>query len=125
AVAREALALLERDPARVALLDADGASLLLAAPRSSEREPALPGAPLRLPARPRRPGTRETALALIERGSPIRADAYRALAALPDGISAERLEGLLTDADPELRAIGVEVACAQSAGERCVTFVRN
>ncbi len=124
-VAREALALLEVEPSRAELLGADGAVVLLAAARSSEREPSLRGAALRLAARHRLPGTRDAALALSEPASPIRADAARALAALPDGLSSERVESLLGDADPELRAVGVEVGRDHLARERLLALTRS
>jgi HEAT repeat protein len=125
AVAREALDLLEAEPADADRLDADGAASLLAAARSSERDPALRSSALRLAARDRLPGTRETALVLTEPASPIRADAYRALAVLPGGLSAERVDGLLGNADPDLRAVGIEVAPASTDRARFVTFVRD
>lgn len=124
-VAREALALLEAEPARVATLDGGGAAAFLAAARGPEREPALRGTALRLAAAQRLTGTRETAEALSAPGSPIRVDAYRALAALPDGLSPEQRERLVADADPDLRAVGVELAGGQVSRERLVALVRG
>ena len=125
AVAAEALALLAGNPARADLLDADGADALLAAARSSEREVALREAALRLAAQHRMPGTRETALALTGAGSPIRAEAYRALATLPDGLAAEDVTRLLADADPEVRVVGIESAGDAVAAERLVALAHD
>ncbi len=125
AIAREALTLLENDSARADLLGADGAPALLAAARSADRDPALRADALALAARLRLPGTRETALALTEPGSPIRADAYRALAALPDGLPPDVAEGLLTDADPGVRAVGVENLRSDDARARLAAMVRD
>jgi hypothetical protein len=124
AVAREALARFEGSSTLVAALDADGAAALLAAARSPEREPALRSAVLGLAAQHRLPGTRETALALTAPTSAIRPAAYRALASLPDGLSAEAVESLLVDADPELRAVGVEALRDDSARERYAALIR-
>jgi hypothetical protein len=124
-VAREALAVLEGESAVGDRLDADAGASLLAAARSSEREPSLRGGALRLAARHRLPGTRETALALTEPSSPIRVDAYRALAMLPEGLPAERIERMLADPEPELRAVGVELGGEHVVRERLVGFVRN
>jgi hypothetical protein len=125
AIAREALAVLDQQPPDADVIGADGAAPLLAAARSPEREPSLRSAALLLAARHRLPGTTETALALVEPGSPIRADAYRALAALTEGLSAERVEGLLTAAEPDLRAVGVEVAGDRISRERLVGLLRD
>ena len=122
AVAREALAILEAAPARMDVLGADGAASLLAAARSSERETSLRGTALRLAGQHRLPGTRETALALAEPGSPIRADAYRVLAGLPDGLPEEQVARLLGDADPELRAVAVELLRDDTARDRVVAL---
>ena len=125
AVAREALAILEAAPARMDVLGADGAASLLAAARSSERETPLRSTALRLAGQHRLPGTRETALTLAEPGSPIRADAYRVLAGLPDGLPAERVASLLDDADPEVRAVGVELVRDETARDRVVALSRD
>ncbi len=124
AVASEALTLLEAYPADVDP-GAEGTAALLSAARNAGREPTLRVAALRFAAGRRLPGTRETALALTEPASPIRAEAYRVLAVLPDGLSPDRVEGLLTDADPAVRAVGVEVDREQAPRERLVTFLRD
>jgi hypothetical protein len=125
AVAAEALALLTASPARAAALDVDGADALLATARSNERDVALRSGALRLVAQHRMPGTRETALALTAPGSPLRAEAYRALAALPGGLSAEDVAGLLGDADPEVRAAAVEAGSASVPAERLATLAHD
>jgi HEAT repeat protein len=78
-----------------------------------------------LSARRRLPGTRETALALTEAGSPIRADAYRALAALPEGLAAERIDALARDDDPELRVVAVEVGRDVPSRDRLRALTRD
>jgi hypothetical protein len=117
--------ILEAAPARIDVHGADGAASLLAAARSSERETSLRGTALRLAGQHRLPGTRETALTLAEPGSPIRADAYRVLAGLPDGLPAERVASLLDDADPEVRAVGVELVQDETARDRVVALSRD
>lgn len=123
AVAREALAILEREPARVDLLDADGAVPLLAAARSSERDLELRRGALRLAADHDLPGTLATARTLSEPGSPIRAEAYRALAALPDGLPPERVESLVAEVDPEVRSVGVSLLRGDAARARLVLLL--
>ncbi len=125
AVAREALTMLEQQTAKPELLGSEGAASLLAAAESPEREPSLRRAALGLAARDRLPGTRATALALTEPGSPIRADAYRALAALPDGLPADACARLLVDADPDVRVVGIEIGRDDLPRERLVTLVRS
>ena len=124
-VAAEALAFLVANPARADALDADGADTLLATARSSERDTALRAGALRLAAQHRMPGTRETALALTAPGSPLRAEAYRALAALPQGLSADDVARLLGDADPDVRVVGVEAAGDAVPAERLVTLAHG
>jgi HEAT repeat protein len=122
-VAREALALLQGPVGEH--LGADAGDLLLAAARNPEREVSLRGAALRLAAEHKLPGTRETALGLIGHDSPVRVDAYRALALLPEGLAPERIEALLSDGDPDLRTVAIATEGDKVARERLVGFVRN
>jgi hypothetical protein len=122
-VAREALTLLQGAVGEH--LGPDAGDALLAAARNPDRDASLRGDALRLAAEHNLPGTRETALALVGASSAIRVDAYRALAMLPDGLPAERVESLLADADAELRTVGITTEGDTIARERLVGFVRN
>jgi hypothetical protein len=121
-IAREALGILDAAPERVAALGEDGAASLLATASNPTRDPALRAAALRLAGRYRLPGTGETALALIAPESPVRVDAYRALAALPNGLTPAQADDLLVDADPDLRVVGIEVADGRITRERVVAL---
>ncbi|MEO6025750.1 MAG: HEAT repeat domain-containing protein [Candidatus Binatia bacterium] len=123
AVAGEALTILEREPARVDLLEADGAVPLLAAARNSERDLELRRGALRLAADHKLPGALATARTLSEAGSPIRAEAYRALASFPDGLPLERVESLVTDADPDVRVVGAALLRGDGARARLVSLL--
>ena len=125
AVSREALAMLDADGALAAELDADGAAALSTAARRRDRAPDFRAAALRLAARRRLPGTRETARALVETEDPIRADAYRALADLEGGLRAGDVDRLLHDPDPELRVVALEVGHASLGRETCRVVMRD
>lgn len=125
APAREALGLLESEPARLDAIDEDGAAALLATARDGSRDLALRSGALRLAARHGFADTRAVALELAAPGSPMRGDAYRALAVLPDGLTHEQAESLLADADPALRAVGIEVIGRRAPRARVVELLRD
>jgi hypothetical protein len=125
AVAREALTILEAKPDDAPGLDEDGAPALLGAARNPDRETTLRSGALRLAARRRLPGTVETARALAEPGSPIRADAYRAMAMVSGGFSAAEVERVLGDSDPDVRAAAVDLSSDDTPIERLQAVVRT
>lgn len=125
AVAREALTMLDAEPARLDAMSEEGAEALLATARDQGREPALRNGALRLAARHRLPDTRETALALVAPGSPLRVEAYRALAMLPDGLTPAEADALLGDADPALRGVGIELAGRRLPRDRVLPLLRD
>ena len=125
ALAREALGILDAEPARLDAIDEDGAAALLAAARDATRDPSVRGGALRLAARHRIADTREVALGLVAPGSPMRVEAYRALAILPDGLTLAQAEDLLGDADPALRGVGIEVAGRRVPRARVLALVRD
>jgi hypothetical protein len=125
ALAQEALALLDAEPARLDGVSEEGASALLAAARDDTRDAKLRGGALRLAARHRIAGTREIAGELGAPGSPTRVDAYRALAMLPDGLTPEQSEGLLADSDPALRVVALEIAGRRLPRARVVQLLSD
>ena len=70
------------------------------------------------------PGVHEAATALAQSPSPLRADAYRALAKLPAGVPAEQIEQLLGDGDADLRVAAVEIAGAELRARSAQVTVR-
>jgi len=125
AVALEALGILEKRKDLAGLLGDDGTPILLQAARAEGRDPVIRARALLLAARSGLRGVKEAALALAEPGSPIRADAYRALGILPHGLTPEQATALLTDADPDLRAVGVALATDPARREQVVKLARN
>jgi hypothetical protein len=125
AVAHEALTILEQQPARVAVLGAAGAASLLRTAQDVGRDGRLRARALRLAFDQRLAGSRETARALAESDPVLRADAYRALAALPDGLGPDTVAMLLEDPTPELRIVAVEAGGAHAGRARLVELMRN
>ena len=122
AVAAEALEQLE---GRTTALGIDAVATLLKTARDPHHETSLRARALKLAARQDSPMVRETATALSEPGSALRAPAYRVLAGLPGALPPEKASALLTAPEPELRIVGIETIADPGARERLLGLLRE
>ncbi len=102
-----------------------GTRILLHIAESPRNEAGIRIAALRLAAARSLPGTKETALALSQPGSPLRVEAVRALAGLPSGLTATQKLELLDDPDAAVRVIGVEAADSAPSRARIVEMMKK
>jgi len=125
ALAREALDMLEARTDLAAALGDEGGAILLQAARFEGRDPAVRARALQLAAKSGLRGVKEAALALSQPGSPLRADAYRALGIIPHGLTPEQAAKLLEDGDPEVRVVGVILSTDPAKREQIAKIART